>query len=289
MSLHINRDTIIEFLFDTLSQEKMSFVADAIVKNVDLMHLYKEIRKKIITQNYINKKLRRYDRINFEYKIKKSEHLLKMVSLQNTNNSLKDLNFKETLSEIYNESKSQKRSGIFVAHSINSNYNNWLVAASISVFLILGGGITYLFHTNNALESRLYATNYNSLDYTDSYLLNSSSFNVAKQKYMDGEYVNALELLNRLPSSLNIVVERDFFIGLSLMELGKYDNAIEYFEQIISSKNGFEYTPQIRWYMGLCYLKTGSKEKAIETFNTIVSNKEYNSKKAKKILRKLSI
>lgn len=289
MSLHINRDTILKFLFDTLSQEKMSFVAEAIVSNVDLMHLYKEVRKTIITQYYLNKKLRQYDRINFEYKIKKSEHLLKIVSLRNTNNSLKDLNFEETLSEIYNESKSQKKPDIFVAHSINSNYNNWLVAASISVFLILSGGITYLFHTNNVLENRLYATNYNSLDYTDSYILNSNSFNIAKQKYMDGEYMNALALLNRLPSSLNIVVERDFFIGLSLMELGKYNKAIKYFEQIISSKNAYEFTPQIRWYMGLCYLKTGSKEKAIETFSTIVFNKEYNSKKAKKILKKLSI
>lgn len=289
MSLHINRDTIIEFLFDTLSQEKSSFVADSIVSNEDLMYLYKEVRKKIITQYYVNKKLRSYDRINFEYKIKKSEHLLKLLSLENTNNSLKDLNFEKTLSEIYKEYKSQKKSGRFVAHSLNSNLNHWLVAASISVLLILGGGATYLFQANDNLENRLYSSYYTPFDYTDSYLLNSNSFNIAKQKYMDGEYVNALVLLKGLSSSVSIEVERDFFIGLSLMEVGRYDKAIEYFEQIIFNKNGFEYTQQIRWYMGLCYLKTRSTEKAIETFSTIVSNNEYNSKKAKKILKKLSV
>ncbi len=290
MSLHINRDTIIEFLFDTLSQEKMSLVADSIASNAKLMHLYKEVRKKIITQHYVNKKLRPYDRINFEYQIKKSEHLLKIVSLQrNVNSSLKDLNFEETLSEIYDEYKSQEKSGIFVAHSRNINFNHWLVAASISVLIMLGSGATYLFQSGDVLENKLYASYYTPFDYTDNYVLNSNSFNIAKQKYMDGEYMNALELLKGLSSSLSIEVERDFFIGLSLMEVEKYEKAVDCFEQLILSKNGFEYVPQIRWYMGLCYLKTRNKEKAIETFSTIVNNNEYNYKKAKKILKKLSV
>jgi len=286
MLSHINKDTIIEFLFDTLPQEKIAFVADAIVSNINLIQLYKEVRKKIITQYYVNKKLRSYDRINFEYKIKKSEHLLKIINLQkNINNSLKDLNFEETLDEIYNEHKSQKQHGIFAAHLIN----RWLVATSISVVLFLGGSAIYFFQTKDVLENRLYASYYTPFDYTYSYILNSNSFNVAKQKYMDGEYMNALVLLKELSSSLNIEVERNFFIGLSLMEVENFNDAIKYFEQIILSKNGFEYMPQIKWYMGLCYLKTGSKEKAIDTFSSIVYNKEYNYKKAKRILKKLNI
>ncbi|NOQ24895.1 MAG: tetratricopeptide repeat protein [Bacteroidales bacterium] len=290
MSLKINRDTIIDFLFGTLSKERMSIIADAIISNANLKNIYKEVRKNIIAHYYVDNELLPHERIDFEYKLKKNEKLLKKVNLQkNINKSLENLNLEETLNEIYDEYSSQEKQDISATHTLNRKFKLWLVAASISVLLILGGGTTYLIQFRNVSVNRLYASYYTPIDYTDSYLLNTNSFNIAKQKYMDGEYMNALALLNGLPSSLNIEIERDFFIGLSLMELGKYDNAIEYFQQIISNKSAFEYTPQIRWYMGLCYLKTGSKEKAIDTFTTIVSTNEYNYKKAKRILKKLSI
>lgn len=290
MSLKINKDTIIEFLFGTLSKENMSIVADAIVSDENLKKIYKEVRKKIIAHYYVDNELLAHERIDFEYKLKKNEQLLKEVNLQeNINNSIKELNLEATLNEIYDEYTSQEKQDISVTRTLNRKFKRWLVAASISVLLILGGGTTYLFQFRDISANRLYATYYTPFDYTDSYILNSNSFNIAKQNYMDGDYMNALILLKGISSSLNIEVERDFFIGLSLMEVGKYNNAIKYFEKIISSKNAFEYTSQIRWYMGLCYMKTGSNEKAINAFNTIVYNKDYNYKKAKKILRNLSI
>jgi tetratricopeptide (TPR) repeat protein len=268
----------------------MSIVADAIVSDENLKNIYTEIRKKIIAHYYVDNELLPHERIDFEYKLKKNEQLLKEVNLQkNINNSIEELNLEKTLNEIYKEYISQEKHDVSLTKPLHRRFNRWLAAASISILLILGGGATYLFQFREISVNRLYATYYTPFDYTDNYTLNSNSFNVAKQNYMDGEYMNALVLLRGLSSSLNIEVERDFFIGLSLMEVNKYDNAIEYFEKIISGKIAFEYKAQIRWYMGLCYLKTGNKEKAIDTFSTIVNNEDYNYKKAKKILRNLSI
>ena len=73
MPLKINRDTIIEFLFDTLPHEKMSFVADAIVSDANLKNIYEEIRKNIIAHYYIDNELLPHERIDFEYKLKKNE------------------------------------------------------------------------------------------------------------------------------------------------------------------------------------------------------------------------
>ena len=290
MSQKINRDTITEFLFDTLNDEKMSLVADAIVSDVNLKNIYEEERKKIITHFYVDNELFPHERIDFEYRLKQNKELLKEVKLQKEINiSLEDFALEETLDKIYNKYISKSKNSIPVKYPINRNIKHWLVAASISILIILGGGIRYHFQTRDILENRLYASYYAPFDYTDSYILNSSSFNIAKQKYMDGEYMNALVLLKDVSSSLSIEVERDFFIGLSLMEIGKFNTASEYFEKVLLNQKGFEYIPQIRWYMGLCYLKIGNKEKAIETFCTIVKNNDYNYKKAKRIIKKLKV
>jgi tetratricopeptide (TPR) repeat protein len=283
MTSNINRDTIIEFLFGTLSKKRMSVVAAAIVSNSNLKKIYTEVRNKVITHYYSDNELLPYERIDFEYKLDKNEHLLKEVKLH------KNLNLEETHDNNFIYNSFQKKKSISEKHTQNKKFKHWLVVSTITVLLILGGGTSYFFQTQEITENELFASFYSPLDYTDSYLLTSNSFNIAKQKYIDGDYSNALVLLQGLPTKINIEVERNFFIGLSLMEIGKFNAAIEYFEQIISHKNGFEYIPHIRWYSGLCYLKTGSKEKAIDTFSTIVYNQDYNSKKAKKILKKLNV
>ena len=167
-------------------------------------------------------------------------------------------------------------------------YKNWIAAASVVLFLALGSSFFIKSYYSDSLENRLFKTYYSPFnDYTDMYIINSNSFCVARQKYLDGEYKNALFLLKEQPSFLTIETERDFFIALSLIEMGQYKGAIEYFEQTLNKKEEFEYIPQIKWYMGLCYLKTKNQDKAINIFQSIVDNSEYNYKKAKRILEKL--
>lgn len=283
MPLNKDRETIIDFLFDALSQEKKSEVADKIINNKDFRNLYKEEKNKFITYSYVDNTLQPHEQIEFEQYLKKDKQLSKEVDI------LKDIDLflecnalKDTLNNI-----SLHKESIAPAPVKVRTLKKWVAAASIAFLLISGGGINQYFLNRESLENRLYNTYYEPFDKSGQYVLNSSALNLAQQKYMNGEYINALLLFQRLPVSLTIEAERHFYIGLSLMELEQYEKAIESFEQVTKCQEGMEYLPQIQWYKGLNYLKTGDREKAIEVFTTIVSYNDCNSKKAKKILRKL--
>lgn len=291
MTRPINKDKIIDFIFDDLPLEEVSLVADAIISNENLKKTYEEEKEKILTHCYVDNALSPDKRIEFEDKLKADNQLFKEVQLQKEiNNSIENLNLKETLDEAYESYISQKEHSIYTTartYSININLKNWLIAASIALLFIVGGGITYHFQTRDSLENRLYASYYEPFNKIDNYVTNSSGLNLAQQKYLDGEYMNAFLLFQKLPVSLTIENDKHFYIGLSLMELEQYKEAIISFEQITKSQEGIGYLPQILWYKGLCYLKTGEREKAIDIFNTIVTYNDCNYKKAKKILKKL--
>jgi len=290
MSLQINRDTIIAFLNNKLSLEIMSLVADAIITDKRLARIYLEEKIKIDARLYIDNKLTPSQNVKFELKLKESMELLKEVNQQKQINiSFEGLFLKEQLETDYMEyTTSQVQvSNTPQTRVIRMNLKYWLVAASITVLLAISGGMVYHFQTRNSLENRLYTEYYTPFDYTDSYVLGNSTFTVAKQKYMDGDYANAMLIMRNLQSTSSIEVEKNLFIGLSSMEIGLYGDAIDHFEKVLASRNGFEYISQTRWYMGLCYLKFGDRGKAIGIFQTIVDNNDYDCKKAKRILKKL--
>ncbi len=285
--MQIDRDIIIDFLFDTLPKEEMSKVANAILSDDELKKIYEEEKNKIITHLYVDDELPPYERIEFEYKLKKDNQISKEVQLQKgINNSIENLNLKETLEEAYRNSNQRKHLFSPILFE-NRKFKHWLVAASITILLIFGAGTTYHFQTRDSLENRLYAKFYEPYNYDDNYILNSSSFSLAKQKYKEGDYMNALLLLKKQPSLITIETERDFLIGLSLMEIGNYDTASKYFAKVLLEQKEFEHIPQVRWYLALCYLKGGDTDKAEETFGIIVTKNSYNYKKAKRILKKL--
>ena len=291
MTVQIDRDKIIDFIFNELSLEEESLVIDAILSDKNLKKTFEEEKGKISMHCYADDALPPDERIEFEDKLKTDKQLSTEVKLlKEINNSIENLNLKETLDEAYESYISPKENSIpstTLTYSINRKLKNWLVAASITILLILGGGITYHSLTRDTLENRLYAKYYEPCNYDDDYILNSSSLSIARQKYLDGEYMNALLLLKEQPSLLTIETERDFLIALSLLEIGNYDTALEYFKKVLLVQKEFEHIPQIIWYMGLCYLKMGNTEKAVETFSIIVNNNDYNYKKAKRILKKL--
>lgn len=293
MPLQINRNTIIEFLFDTLPPEEMSLIADEILSNKNLKNIYEEEKGEILTHCYVDNELSPYDRIEFEDKLKTDKQLSKEIKLQKEiNNSLEELNLKEALEEAY-ESYTYPKEHITpltpMTYPVNRKLKNWLVAASITILFIFGGGITYHYQTRDSLENRLYARYYEPFSKNkNEYILNSSALTEAQQKYLKGDYITALLLYKNLPPSLTIETERRFFMGLSLMELGQYQKAITHFQDILLNEDYPEYNPKVKWYMALCYLKIGEKEKTINILQTIVDNNDYNYKKANQILRKLN-
>ncbi|NVO09996.1 MAG: tetratricopeptide repeat protein [Bacteroidales bacterium] len=290
MNLQINRDTIIAFLHNKLSLEMMSLVADAIITDKCLARICLEEKIKIDARQYIDNNLTPLQNMEFGLKLKESMELLNDLTQQKQiNDSLEGILLVEQLEADYMDySASQvQESNTPRTRTIGMNLKYWLVAVSITVLLAISGEMIYHFQTQNLLENRLFTEYYAPFDYTDSYMPVNSTFTVAKQKYMDGEYANAMLIMRNLQSTTSIEVERNLFIGLSLMEIGLYGDAIDYFEKVLASHNGFEYVSQTRWYMGLCYLKLGDRGRAINTFQTIVDNNDYDCKKANRILKKL--
>ncbi|NOU16753.1 MAG: tetratricopeptide repeat protein [Bacteroidales bacterium] len=290
MDLKVTREMISAFLLNTLPMEKMSLVADAILSNERLGKIYNEEKLKYDARRYRDNKLDSSQQIEFEFELKKRLELIKDFNQQREIDNLSEDNLlKLQLEEAYNNhiAYQEQKSSTRQTHTIGMNIKYWLVAASITALTILGGGAIFFFQNGDSIENKLYAEYYSPLSKHNFYLFNNSSLAIAKQKYMDGDYTNAILLLKDLPSYVTIEAEKNLFIGLSLIEIGEYKGAIDYFEEVLNAQKKHEYIQQVRWYLGLCYLKVGDRRKAIDTFRSIADNNGYNYKEAKQILKKL--
>ena len=76
-----------------------------------------------------------------------------------------------------------------------------------------------------------------------------------------------------------------FFMGITQIALGNYDQAETMLEDVISRQG--EYVKEARWYLGLAYIKTGNPEKASGCFTILAQSPGYYSGRAEKILRRL--
>jgi tetratricopeptide (TPR) repeat protein len=291
----INRNKVIAFIFNTLSPDESTAVIDAIISNKDMEKIYDEEKSKIFTHRYIDNEFSPYECIEFGNMLKKDKQLSKEIKLHNEIDLFLKCNaLEETLKEIGESLYEKKLSIDFLNNEIKPfpfkirKLKKWLAAASVVFILASAGGATYHFKTDDTLENRLYSTYYEPFNKNDKYVLNSSVLSLAQQKYLKGEYINAMFLFQELPGSITIEAEKYLYIGLSLMELEQYEDAIKNFENVCQSLNSKEYIPQTMWYKGLCYLKIGDREKAISIFTKISKYNKGKYKEAKKILKKLS-
>ncbi|NOU18471.1 MAG: tetratricopeptide repeat protein [Bacteroidales bacterium] len=284
MNLEINRDTIKAFILNELPQEIMSLVSDAILEDKHIAKIYEEEKFNVEAKLYYSNLLSPADQLKFEKELFKKMNPFNEDNQQNENNSSEDIG------KTFNAYKASQRREYKISkmYAIGINIKYWLIAASITVLLIAGGGVAYYSQPTDTLENGLYAKYYSPLNDKDIYLLINHSLAVARKKYMEGEYINSIMLLKDLPSTVTIDAEKNLLIGLNMMEIGKYSMAANYLELAFSNQSGFDYVPQTQWYLGLCYLKTGDKEKAINIFNAIVKSYGYNYKEAKKILKKIT-
>ncbi|NOU17714.1 MAG: hypothetical protein HOO91_09160 [Bacteroidales bacterium] len=284
MGIQIDRNTIKAFILNELPPKTMSLVADAIDEDMRLKRMYEDEKFELDAKLYYANKMTRTDRDKFQQRLLKKMELCREVNqYEEKNTSPEEIRRRRSVCET---AQSQEMN-IPKAHAIGMSIKRWLVAASFTVVLIVGGGLVYHSQTDDSLENRLYTQYYTPLSYKNNYVINISSLSLAKQKYMDGEYANALLLLKGLPSTITIEAERNLYIGLSLMEVDSYKEAADYFEGILANQCKLDNIPQAKWYLGLCYLKTRDKAKAIDAFRTIVDDNGYNHNKAKRILKEL--
>lgn len=284
MGLQINRETIKAFILNELSGEMLSIVSDAILTDERVAKIFEEEKFKIDIKRYHDNEMTPAQRLEFEKTlIKDTGYSVEVKKNEKKNSSSEELPLRRKLDKAHSTYKTSQKQH----YSTNRRLKYWLVAASITVVLIVGGGIAYYSEPSDSLENRLYAEYYTPLGYMDGYVPSNNFFTIAKQKYVEGDYTNALLLLQDLPSFITIESEKNLYIGLSLMEVGEFKAATGYFEKILDSQSKLEFTLRVRWYLGLCYLKLGDRTKAVEAFQAIVDRNDYNYKKAKRILRKL--
>jgi hypothetical protein len=161
----------------------------------------------------------------------------------------------------------------------------WVAAASV-IFMIGFTGVNMYLKSKNSMENRLYEKHYELFQNNTKNYFISSPLLKAKKMYFEHESSNALLILQNTPSSYDIESEKNLYSGLALMELERYNEAIEMFKAI---QNDDEMTilSISQWYLALCYLAKEEKYEAITILEEIVDNKSYKHKKASKILKKL--
>lgn len=107
----------------------------------------------------------------------------------------------------------------------------------------------------------------------------------AMKAYGQGNYSEAVKLFKKILKDSQKNPSVLFYCGISLLELGKHNEAKNKFMKIIKlSDNPF--TEKAEWYLGLSYLKGYNVDKAIKVFEGIdKDNSDYRT--ARNILNKL--
>ncbi|MCU0474325.1 MAG: hypothetical protein MUC93_13350 [Bacteroidales bacterium] len=111
------------------------------------------------------------------------------------------------------------------------------------------------------------------------------NYSSAIEKYKLGDYQSAaIEFSNALLKDNSAIIPR-FYLGITQLELGNYDQAINLLSEVLGSLG--EYGKDAEWYLGLAYLKTGEKGKASACFEILAQTSGFYQKRADKILRRL--
>lgn len=113
----------------------------------------------------------------------------------------------------------------------------------------------------------------------------SNSYFSAIDMYKLGDYQGATIGFSEAIEKDNSAIEPRFFMGITELALGNYNQAINMLSDVINSSGGF--SKEAEWYLGLAYLKTGEKEKALVCFELLTKTPSSYRERAEKIVRHL--
>ncbi len=158
---------------------------------------------------------------------------------------------------------SQKKQGIRPA---------WIGGISASLILLVG--VVYIFSTGN--DGSLYGEYYESYPNYEMTITRGeedlSTIQQAYQAYDTKDFTKAERLFTDfLNEESNVPAQ--FFLGMSRMELEKFDQAIDAFEQVIGSEG--DYRDAALWYAALASIKLENQQAAIQLLDQLSDSKEY--------------
>ena len=103
--------------------------------------------------------------------------------------------------------------------------------------------------------------------------------------YENGEYEKALKEFTRFLKNNPKKDKIHFYRGISHLQLGNEDKAINDFEQVALGANRL--SVQATWYLGLTYLRKGQQDKADLYFRSLIKDSTRYAMDAKDILKNL--
>ena len=259
------------------------------------------MRSTILIEKYLAGTLKGERLRNFEKQLKNSSELQELVILhKEINDSIADheiISFKNKLHRIYSRFKQTERDDakkILFGYALPEKRPATIrrlviIAASITLIIIIGT-LLYLsrdkVYTNNELFSMYHKP------YEPDIIIRSDSevlgeLESAIMLYGKGNYSTAFSKFVDVIIKDNNNYLAQFYLGMTCMELNKFDVAIQQFTSIPENW-GSPFRYHMEWYLALCYLNNNNIEEAKVQLIKIKSANKYYKIKAEEILDKLS-
>jgi hypothetical protein len=242
-------------------------------------------------ENYINNELSEEELASFEAELTSNYSLNEEIKLiKNIDKALIEsdvMQLRSKLQGIAHQIASEKRTERSFSGKIR--LRSAVVISSIAASLILLLGITGLLSRHSSQED-IYQKFYNRYETAGivraASLSADQTLSIALQKFDNKEYKAALDLFAEVISNDQSNMAGHFYSGVALQETGKYQNAIQQYQTVITNKDNL-FMEQAQWYIGLCYLQSNENKKAYKIFRKIATNEGFYQQKADAILQKI--
>jgi len=112
----------------------------------------------------------------------------------------------------------------------------------------------------------------------------SDNFYYAMKVFEAGDWARATVLFEELSDSAVLKVYSIFYSGLTYMQMGQWEAAVEKLKEAISYGETKMEKPA-RWYLGLCFLRIEDSKSARGQFEILASTKNEYTARSRRILR----
>lgn len=222
-----------------------------------------------LIENYLDGELRGNDLEKFELQIQTDKVLKEDLFLQREIRKVltsDEFDLRMKLIEIGERYQAEKK--------IVKKRKPVLTYTVLSLIVIAVFSSVFFFNnrlTNDELFEKHYK-HYSSETLTQSVEISYEDIYInALRVYDKNQYNEAITMFNQVSVSSPYYYSKEYFTGLSYMELKNYNEAIKHFKIVIDSNESL-ITESTVWYLALCYLKTNQNQQAINQLNKLTSN-----------------
>ncbi|MBX2842677.1 MAG: hypothetical protein KTR26_12980 [Flammeovirgaceae bacterium] len=233
--------------------------------------------------DFLNERLKGEELIAFKSYMQIEEAFRKEVELQK--DLLVGLNEhfnKELKKKLINSDKSIANTP---TKKVIPPYIQYGFAASVVVFLAFGYFFLFKSIDNTALYNEFYKPYPNIVN---PQVRGEENLQADILQYYEiADYNTAIILLEKALEKKEAPLAFRFYYGLSLMEIGKTEQAIIVLNQVTESKD-IKFNDPAEWYLGLIYLRRNDLIKAKDIFETIANSNSSYEKRAGELLEQLN-